>query len=138
MADKLIFRILTPGREVLHREVESANLMADEGEVGILPGHAPLLARMRPGVAYYSEGGETHYFALSGGFLEVGDDIVTALVAVAEPADELDLERAEERRRLREEELKAQDLKDFQMRAAEVSIEKQVARAQAIRLHRGG
>ena len=70
--------------------------------------------------------------------LEVGDDVVTALVAVAEPADELDLERAEERLRLREEELKAQDLKDFQMRAAEVSIEKQIARAQAIRLHRKG
>ena len=136
MADKLIFRILTPGREVLHREVDSANLMAENGEVGILPGHAPFLARMRPGVAHYAVGEETHYFALSDGYLEVGDDMVTALVAVAEPADEIDLERAEERLRRREEELKAQDLKDFQMRSAEVSIEKQIARAQAIRLHR--
>ena len=138
MADKLTLRILTPGREVLHREVESATLMAEHGEVGILPGHAPFLAHMRPGVAHYTEGGETHYFALSDGFLEVGDDLVTALVAVAEPADEIDLERAEERLRRREEELKAEDLREFQLRAAEISVEKQIARAQAIRLHRGG
>ena len=138
MADQLVFRILTPSREVLSRKVDSATVMAEDGEVGILPGHAPFLASMRPGVAHYAVDGSTHYFALSEGFLEVADDIVTALVTVAEPADELDLERAEERRRQREEELRQQDLKDFQMRAAEVSLEKQIARTQAIRLHRGG
>ena len=138
MADSLRLRIFTPSRQVLDREVESANLMAEGGEVGILPGHAPLLASMRPGVAHYAVDGETHYFALSDGFLEVADDIVTALVTVAEPADEIDLERAEERRRQREEELREQDLRDLQMRAAEISIEKQVARATAVRLHRGG
>jgi F-type H+-transporting ATPase subunit epsilon len=138
MAEKLTFRILTPSRQVLDRQVDAAHVMAAEGEVGILPGHAPLLASMRPGVAYYQDGEETHFFALSDGFLEVSDDVVTALVTVAEPADEIDLERAEERRRQREAELREQDLKDFQMRSAEVSLEKQVARTTAIRLHRGG
>lgn len=138
MAETLRLRILTPSRQVLDREVDSANLMADGGEVGILPGHAPLLAAMRPGVAHYTAEGQTHFFALSDGFLEVADDIVTALVTVAEPADEIDLERAEERRRQREEELRAEDLRDLQMRAAEISIEKQVARVTAARLHRGG
>ena len=138
MAERLRFRVLTPTRQVVDAECDSANVTTELGEVGILPGHAPLLAAMRPGIGYWREGETTHYLAHSGGFLEVEDDVVTALVTVAEPAGEIDAERAEERRRELEEELKERELSDFRQRAAEISIEKQVARITAIRLHRGG
>ena len=91
MADKLIFRILTPGREVLHREVESANLMAENGEVGILPGHAPLLALIGMGeLSIDRPGGGSDTFHVAGGVLKVERNVVTLLTEYAgdEPAPE--------------------------------------------------
>ena len=110
MANRLTLRILTPTREVLHREVDGCTLTALNGEIGILPGHAPLLAEMSPGVASFKDGVDVEWFALSSGFLEVNDDAVTALVQIAEPAYEIDAAAAEERRRAREEDVREDDL----------------------------
>ena len=130
MDDELQLRILTPGREALAVPVDSVNLTASEGEVGILPGHAALLTALRPGPATVVTGGQTHHWALGGGFLEVADGRVTALVQSAESADQIDVERAEARRRAREEELKREQLSEFEMKVAEVSLEKQLTRIQ--------
>lgn len=128
-SNKLLFRILAPHGEVIAKEVDAATLMASEGEVGILPGHAAFLAALRAGEASCRVGEDVRYFALSDGFLEVADDVVTALVRSAEPAHEIDLERAERRRREREDELE-KELSDRHQRHAEASLEKQVIRIQ--------
>jgi F-type H+-transporting ATPase subunit epsilon len=69
-----------------------------EGELGILPGHAPLLGALAPGgvVRIQQEGEEELAFAVHGGFLSVTEDGVSVLAEVAERSDEIDVGRAEQ------------------------------------------
>jgi len=69
-----------------------------EGELGVLPGHAPLLGELAPGgiVRIQQEGGEELVFAVHGGFLSVTEDGVSVLAELAERADEIDVARAEQ------------------------------------------
>jgi F-type H+-transporting ATPase subunit epsilon len=65
-----------------------------EGELGILPRHAPLLTTLRPGLLLIRNGAEETELFVGGGFLEVLPDRVTVLADVAERAEEIDVERA--------------------------------------------
>jgi F-type H+-transporting ATPase subunit epsilon len=69
-----------------------------EGELGVLPGHAPLLGELAPGgvVRIQQEGGEELAFAVHGGFLSVTEDGVSILAEIAEQADEIDVARAQQ------------------------------------------
>jgi F-type H+-transporting ATPase subunit epsilon len=69
-----------------------------EGELGVLPGHAPLLGELAPGgvVRIQQEGGEELVFAVHGGFLSVTEDGVSILAEIAEQADEIDVGRAQQ------------------------------------------
>jgi F-type H+-transporting ATPase subunit epsilon len=69
-----------------------------EGELGILPGHAPLLGALEPGYAVRidTEGGESLRVAVHGGFLSVRKDGVSVLAEQAELADDIDVARARE------------------------------------------
>ena len=69
-----------------------------EGELGVLPGHAPLLGELAPGgiVRIQQEGGEELVFAVHGGFLSVTDDGVSVLAEIAERSDEIDVARAQQ------------------------------------------
>lgn len=69
-----------------------------EGELGVLPGHAPLLGELAPGgvVRIQQEGGEELTFAVHGGFLSVTEEGVSVLAEIAERADEIDVARAEQ------------------------------------------
>lgn len=78
-----------------------------DGEMGILPHHAPLLTTLRPGVLRVRRQGQEEVFAISGGVLEVRPTIVTVLADAAERADEIDISRAEEARQRAEESLRA-------------------------------
>ena len=125
---KLTLRILLPSREAVSRHVDSVNLTATEGEVGILPGHAALLATLRPGPALIRDGASVEHWAIGDGFLEVRDDVVTALVQTAESRESIDVARAQKRKAEREAELKRQGLSEFEMKRAELSLAKQLAR----------
>lgn len=69
-----------------------------EGELGVLPGHAPLLGQLADGgvVRIQEEGGREQTFAVHGGFLSVTDDGVSILAELAESADEIDVARAQQ------------------------------------------
>ena len=69
-----------------------------EGELGVLPGHAPLLGELAPGgiVRIQQEGGEEMVFAVHGGFLSVTEDGVSVLAELAERSDEVDVARAQQ------------------------------------------
>ena len=69
-----------------------------EGELTVLPSHAPLMTELRPGPLAFRKGGQEVDVALSGGFLEVRDDKVIVLADTAERSEEIDLARAEEAR----------------------------------------
>jgi F-type H+-transporting ATPase subunit epsilon len=70
-----------------------------EGELTVLPQHAPLLTMIKPGVMRIVKGNEDIDMAITGGFLEVREDHVTILADAAERAEEIDVVRAEEARR---------------------------------------
>jgi len=91
---KLHLNIVTPDHSFSY-DVDEVSLPGQEGDLGILPGHTPLLAGLRTGMMWYRQGGEKHMLAVSVGFVEVLPDRVTVLSQVAERADEFDEARAE-------------------------------------------
>ncbi len=97
MAATFALDIVTPEKTVLSDTVTSVQLPAADGSLGILAGHAPLLAELGVGecIVKTSAGGEEVY-ALAGGFVEVSRERVTILADTAEHASEIDLTRAEE------------------------------------------
>lgn len=89
--------IVTPEKTVLSEEVVSLQVPAADGSMGILAGHAPLMAELGVGecVVRLPGGAEEHY-AVAGGFIEVSRERVTVLADTAENATEIDPSRAEE------------------------------------------
>ncbi len=95
----LSLQIITPERVVFEEEgVESVTLPGSEGELTVLPRHAPLMTAVRAGALFFRKGGIETDVALSGGFLEVRDDKVIILADTAERSEEIDAARAEEAR----------------------------------------
>ena len=95
----LNLQIITPERIVfVEDDVDSVTLPGADGELTILPSHAPLMTGLQPGPLTLRKGGEEVDVALSGGFLEVRDDRVIILADTAERSDEIDAARAEEAR----------------------------------------
>lgn len=97
--------IVTPTRPELKQEAEFIVAPTTAGEVGVLPGHAPLMARLATGVLRYTAGGITTRLAVSKGYLEVMPDRVVVLAEAAELPEDIDAERALAAKRRAEERL---------------------------------
>src|SRR5688572_26501392 len=91
---ELTVKLVTPERELVRGKMDAVTAPSVMGEVGILPDHLPLLANLQPGPVALTRAGHTDYYAVSGGFLEVHDNIVTILADSAESSKELDMRRA--------------------------------------------
>jgi len=98
--------VITAERVVFSDEVDVVVAWGIEGQLGILPHHAPLMTMLRPGDLLIRKGGEEHHLAVSGGFLEVRPDKVIILADACERAEEIDIARAEAARRRAEETLR--------------------------------
>ena len=95
MADSLLVEIVSPDRSAYRGEARSFRAPGAQGSFEVLRGHAPMLAATRVGtVTVTTTTGERVSFATSGGFVEVLDDHVIMLAETAEPAGEIDVERA--------------------------------------------
>ncbi len=94
MADRLHLDVVTPSRRLLAEEVEEVRLPGALGELGVLPGHTPLLTSLGTGPLAYHKGQEEHRLAVQGGFAEVLPDRVTVLARIAEPPEAIDVEAA--------------------------------------------
>ena len=94
MADALELEIVTPERLLVREEVTEVQIPAKNGYLGILPGHAPLLAELGTGYMHFEAGGRRWYMAVHGGFLEVLGAKVRVLANAAERAEEIDVESA--------------------------------------------
>ena len=101
--------IVTAERAVYSGEVDMVVAPGVEGQLGILPHHAPLMTMLQPGELRIKKGGEEVSLAISGGFLEVRPDKVVVLADAAERAEEIDLARAEEARRRAEQRLASRE-----------------------------
>jgi|SRR5580698_1769578 F-type H+-transporting ATPase subunit epsilon len=94
MADVLALEIVTPERLLVREDVTAVQALAANGYLGILPGHAPLLAELGIGFLNYDSGGKRRFLAIHGGYLEILADHVRLLATAAERGEEIDVERA--------------------------------------------
>ena len=94
MKRMLTLNIVTPEKVSWEGPVESLIVPAHDGLLGILPGHAPLLAELAPGILQIRmEGGEST-LSVSGGFIEVVNNQVSVFAETAELAEDINIERA--------------------------------------------
>jgi F-type H+-transporting ATPase subunit epsilon len=106
MAETLRLRVVTPERQLIDEEVDEVTAPGTAGEFGVLPNHTTFLSSLQPGRLMYKRGGQLYRLAISGGFLEVVDNVVTVLADSAEFANEINAERARTALRKAEESLK--------------------------------
>jgi F-type H+-transporting ATPase subunit epsilon len=104
---KYPLRVVSVERSLFEGDVEFMIANGAEGELGVLARHAPLMTILKPGPLRIQEvyGGEEQVLFVGGGFLEVLPERVTVLADVAEHAEEISLEQAEEARRRAQERL---------------------------------
>ncbi|MDQ0214130.1 F-type H+-transporting ATPase subunit epsilon [Oikeobacillus pervagus] len=86
--------IVTPDGPVHESDVDMVSAKAQSGELGILPGHIPMVAPLNIGAIRLKSGNDTKLVAVSGGFLEVRPEQVTILAQSAENAEDIDIQRA--------------------------------------------
>jgi F-type H+-transporting ATPase subunit epsilon len=95
----LQLEIVTPERQVYSDTVDSVQVPGSEGELGVLPHHAPLVSTLGVGELRFRKDGIEESFAIVGGFLQVRPDRVVVLAETADLASDIDLEKAQEARR---------------------------------------
>lgn len=88
--------IVTPTSQLLSTHVEGVTIPARGGEMGILPGHTPVLTFLGAGPLTYTKDGQKHTLALEMGFAEIINDEVTILSEKAFKISEIDREKAEQ------------------------------------------
>ncbi|MDR5893694.1 MULTISPECIES: F0F1 ATP synthase subunit epsilon [Halomonas] len=99
MANSFKCEIVSAEAAIFSGEIEQLVASGIMGDLGILPGHAPLLTELQPGpIRVIHDGGQEENFYVSGGFLEVQPDVVTILADAASRARDLDEASAEEAR----------------------------------------
>jgi F-type H+-transporting ATPase subunit epsilon len=119
--------IVTAERMVFSAEVSALIAWGVEGQLGILPHHAPLMTMLQPGDLMIRKDKGEEYLAISGGFLEVRPDKVIILADACERVDEIDIARAEEAKKRAQETLKVAPL-TVDAAVAEAALRRSIAR----------
>ena len=95
MADSLHVELVAADREVWSGDATTVIARTTEGDIGVLPGHAPYIGLLADGVVEIrTDGGAEQVAAVHGGFLSIADDRVSILAEFAELSEEIDLEEA--------------------------------------------
>ena len=136
MADQIQLEIVTPERLVLSEPVDEVVFPTKEGYMGVLPGHAPLLAQLDIGEVSYRHGDKRHFLAVSGGYAEVLRQSVSILARTAERAEEIDLERAETARDRARSEIEREP-PEMDFRHAEIRLKRAISRIRVRERTRG-
>ena len=123
--------VVTPQRQLLREKVASVQLPGASGELGILPGHAPLITELGNGELSYvaSSGSAPVALAILSGFAEVLPDRVTVLAETAERPEEIDVERAKQALARAEKRLASAD-PDVDWDRATVALQRALVRVQ--------
>ncbi|WP_428671875.1 ATP synthase F1 subunit epsilon [Reyranella sp.] len=130
---KVIFRLVMPERELLNTEADMVVVPGSEGDFGVLPGHAPLISTVRPGVLEVYQGTKAEQrFLIAGGFAEVTPERCTVLAEEAMPFEQVTPDQLVERERAAEVELSDAST-DAETAAAQknLSVIRDLRRAQA-------
>jgi F-type H+-transporting ATPase subunit epsilon len=119
--------IVTAERVVFSEDVDMVIAPGIEGQLGILPHHAPLMTTLVPGELLVKKGGQELPLAITGGFIEVRPDRIIILADAAERVEEIDVARAEEAKRRAEERLKVR-APDVDLARAEAALRRSLVR----------
>jgi F-type H+-transporting ATPase subunit epsilon len=120
--------IVTAERIVYSAEANEVIAPGVEGQLGILPNHAPLMTILQAGELVVRKGAREEIMAISGGFLEVRPDRVIVLADQAERAEEIDIARAAEARKRAEERLKEKQAGGTDEARAEAALRRALVR----------
>ena len=132
-------RVVSVERLLFEGDADFVSTRSTEGQLGILPRHSPLLAVLAPGeVRIDKTGGESESIFVGGGFMEVLPDRITILADVAERADEINLERAEESRKQAAERLAGGPASPEEEMELQTALLRAEARLRLARTRRGG
>ena len=126
MADLQTIKLLvnTPDRVFYHDDATFVELSTSEGDIGVYPGHIPLVLSIH-------NGNDVKKAAVHGGIIEILKDKITILAEVAEWSDEIDVERANEARLRAEKRLASHD-SNLDMVRAETALKRSLARIKAV------
>jgi len=131
--------IVTPERLVYEDDVDAVTLPGSEGELGVLPHHAPLVTTLGVGELRIRKAGVEENFAIVGGFLQVRPDRVVVMAETADMASEIDLEKAQEARREAERAIESGYQEGADLAAARAALQQALLRIRvAERRHREG
>ncbi|SEJ64137.1 F-type H+-transporting ATPase subunit epsilon [Bhargavaea ginsengi] len=119
--------IVTPDGPVYDSDVNMVIAVTTTGELGILPGHIPMVAPLEIGAVRLNKDSSTERVAVSGGFLEVRPDQVTILAQSAELAEDIDTARAIEAKKRAEQRLQ-QKQGDLDAKRAELALSRAMNR----------
>ncbi|HTR23106.1 MAG TPA: F0F1 ATP synthase subunit epsilon [Terriglobales bacterium] len=128
MAETFQLEIVTPAKQVVKNvSAEEAQIPGQNGYLGVLPGHAPLITELKAGALTYRSSGATYTLSVAWGFAEVLPDKVTILAETAERPEDIDVARAEKAKARAEERLKSGN-PDIDYERAEEALERAEAR----------
>ncbi|WP_043930044.1 F0F1 ATP synthase subunit epsilon [Bacillus sp. EB01] len=120
--------VVTPDGPVYESDVEMVSTKAQSGELGVLPGHIPMVAPLEIGAVRMKKDGKTEFVAVSGGFLEVRPDQVTILAQAAEQSSAIDVERALRAKERAEQRLRERQQENVDFRRAELALQRAINR----------
>jgi F-type H+-transporting ATPase subunit epsilon len=121
MADKIRLRVVTPSRLVLDEEVDEVTAPGELGEFGVLPNHIAFLSTLVPGELSYKQGATRVTLAITGGYAEVLENVMTVLASSAEFPAEIDVARSQ-RAKEQAEGILAATTDDAERQAAEEAL----------------
>jgi F-type H+-transporting ATPase subunit epsilon len=130
LPEKIHLEIVTPEKHLFSGDVDSVTVPANTGYLGILPGHAPLLAELGIGEIEYKMDGQVEYLFCSWGFIEVLPDRVVLLAQAAETGSDIDIKRAEESKSRAEKLLNSKDF-DIDFDRAQLALMRAISRLDA-------
>ncbi len=132
MVSTIKLDIVTPEKIIYSDDVQAIVAPGIEGDLGILPSHAPLITTLRPGALMIRKDGEELHLAIFGGFLEIRPIRVIILADAAERHDEIDKEEAESTKRQADLRLSCKDITDIGMTQAEAQLRHSLVRLKVI------
>jgi len=130
MPEQIQLDVVTPERRLLSEAVEMVTVPGLGGELGILPGHTPLISQLQTGVLSYVQEGRTQQLHVSGGFVEVTDDRVSILADLAERPEEIDASKARQDRERLEKSLNSWTGSEEDLEKERINFERSEVRLQ--------
>lgn len=132
---QLHLKVVTPEKLLVDEEVSQVNVSTVDGEIGILPNHANLMAKLSPGELIIKKGTKEESLAIGDGFLQVTDNVLTIMTDLATHATDID-ERVVEEARKRAQAALEQTLSDEEYAETLANLEKSLAQLKVKRRHK--